>query len=76
MLENWCIERRKKSYFKDKYDGQEIWSEINQNSDIKDSDQNLADFLLEKAWTDGNMSFFDQIFSIVESLKIDSICLF
>ena len=64
MLENWCVDKRKRSFFKDELNSP-IRSETEEEID--------ADSLLEKTWIEGDLELFNVLIELIEKGKIDGI---
>lgn len=69
MLEQWCNERIKKSYFKNQNQNN---FEISLNDASSNSYENLADNLLEQAWINKDAKFLNELIKLIESKKISS----
>jgi hypothetical protein len=73
LLENWCNERRKKSYFKN----QNIIEPENKTDLMKyenvhgTSNEKIADNLLEKAWINDDPKYIKELITLIESKKLN-----
>jgi hypothetical protein len=72
MLENWCIENRKNSYFRSLDQNNHLNESIHAGIDYSlfGSYSVLADHLLMMCWIDGKMANFNELVSLIESKKI------
>ena len=77
LLEKWCTERRKKSYFKNQnlidsdLSHNESRVRHNENNSFNaTSNERLADSLLEKAWVNEDPSHIKDLICLIETKKI------
>ena len=70
MLEKWCIEKRKQSYFKPAETGQIVLADL---YDEASDTSSIHDDIIEKAWINGKIEYFNYLINLIKKNKMSGI---
>ena len=71
LLEKWCIEKRKQSYFKPAETGQTKLA--NFFDETSENNRNIHDGIIENAWINGNIEYFNYLINLIKRNKMSGI---